>query len=221
MVTFSEAVRRSGRLALCAVLAVNESVNALISPIAGDSLGLYPLTSGLRRQLCSDDPGNDPVFTPEFAGGQCETNYSVTWGSYSRYIGGCGTETAGGNTVGGINGPIRGIAFQNPNPGATLCPGSPGQIQGVIQRDGSFVGLVGGTGQGLVSRVPLTFTRQDEQPDDCGDLAPPLGPPGNVSFGDEITYNIDESTEITNNINFTFCAYLCCFRWQLAYTREI
>jgi len=80
MPTFSEAVQESGRLALCALFAGNEAVNALLSPLTGDSLGLYPLTSGLRRKLCSDDPGNDPIYEAPFTGGQCEgTLYQIEW----------------------------------------------------------------------------------------------------------------------------------------------
>lgn len=204
MVTFSEAVQRSGRLALCALFATNEAVNALISPIAGDSLGLYPLTRGLRRQLCSDDPDNDPVYEPPFEGGQCP---DVVYRPFVTTV-----NPSTGAVIGEFDrppgvGPWR-IVPTGSNPCADPCtfPGDTCFDQALQSGDGSTTTTLAAGCAQFRSWQSIRFevVSGTEPPGGCGDPPPPLGPPGPVEFGDDITYNIDDSTDITVPINFVF-----------------
>lgn len=197
MPTFSEAVQESGRLALCALFAGNEAVNALLSPIAGDSFGLYPLTSGLRRKNCSDDPANDPQIELPFAGGQCpDTVYLITW------------------TVNNVGVP----PFQNQSDrigpltlSRALEPGDTNAGCDAGQPFNRYTMLSSGTPLGLGSGCGTTVTNIQvsplfDGPNNCGDPPPPpLGEPGDVVYeAPDITYNIDGDTTITVPIAFTF-----------------
>lgn len=197
MVSFSEAVQESGRLALCSLFAGNEAVNALISPIAGDSLGLYPLTSGLRRKLCSDDPANDPEYEPPFEGGQCAgTTYQINW---TQIRPGLPDFPDSNQRVG----PLTLSRALDPGDTSVGCaPGTTFQRYTMLS-GGSPLGLTSGCG---VSIADLTVSPLFGGSDACGDPPPPPpGPPADVVYeGDDITYNIDESTEITVPISFVF-----------------
>lgn len=197
MVSFSEAVQESGRLALCALFAGNEAVNALISPIAGDSLGLYPLTSGLRRKLCSDDPANDPQYEPPFTGGQCPgTTYDINWTIVRP---GLADVPSNAQRLG----PLTLSRALEPGDSSVGCPEGQTFERYTLLTGGSALGLNSGCG---VSISGLTATPLFGGPDNCGDPPPPPpGPPADVVYeGDDITYNIDESTEITVPISFVF-----------------
>jgi len=204
MVSFSEAVQESGRLALCALFAGNEAVNALLSPLTGDSLGLYPLTSGLRRKLCSDDPGNDPVYEPLFEGGQCPTLYNVGI-SYTFVSGFCGNDIPATEVFqNSVQGPISVVTNNSttPDPGG-ICDGYSYTTIQLLNASGSVVAQ---RGSGLGIRLNgITPVRSDAGVDNCGDPPPPPGVPGPITYeGDDITYNIDESTDITVPISFVF-----------------
>ncbi len=197
MPTFNEAVKESGRLSLCALFAANEAVNALLSPIAGDSGGLYPLTSGLRRQLCSDDPANDPTPDVPFPGGQCPGT------KYGAFMTGQVPPNAPVNFEAIMFGPVLYNAALPPVPEVTGC------------NEGSSwkrFSLTGGPGSDTVTWTGCDATFQvtalnplNGGANNCGDPSPtPPGPPGNIDYGDDITYNIDDSTQITVPINFTF-----------------
>jgi hypothetical protein len=200
MTTFSEAVRASTRAALCALSAANESANALLSPLIGDPLGFYDLTSGLRRQLCSDDPDNDPEPPSErVIGGQCPgVLYNVT---FTR-----------NNTTTGV--PVTTVFNNEPGP-ITLTRNTPPDppctvfFNGWVLRDGNGnqISATGNCSTNFPSNPTVTAVRSDGNPDTCGDQPFPVGPPQNVEYGDEITYNIDESTEITIPIDFTFSPF--------------
>lgn len=204
MPTFSEAVQESGRLALCALFAGNEAVNALLSPLTGDSLGLYPLTSGLRRKLCSDDPANDPVYVPPFEGGQCDAPYLVDFD----------IKAEDGGVIGGgpvlTNGPIAGVRsvpLNNATPPLnSLEVGSHGSLNFVGTCDTTSntgfqwrqVSTVIGGSIELLSVTPCGAN-------DCGDPPPPPAEPGPITTNPpDITYNIDGDTTITVPISFTF-----------------
>lgn len=197
MVSFGEAVGEATRLALCSVFAGNEAVNALLSPIAGDAAGFYPAASALRRRLCSDDPTNDPEFEPPFTGGQCPgTTYQITCTTTVYANGTCAPTVNPFSTT--ALGPIRGPFTDSvsPPPGGPLCAGTSGTR--VFLRVGagqSVLTLAGASFGASVSGLSVTPITG---PDNCGDILPDIGPPGNVPYtGPDITYNIDESTEIT------------------------
>jgi len=204
MITFAEGVAQATRGTLCAVMAVNDNINRLFAKIGADPFGFYPAMSGLRRQLCSDDPDNDPIYVPEFTGGQCVgVNYNVTILRENYPFSDCST-LGPVSTTNTYLGPIRGLVTRTENPSGPLC--TPGG-NAVYLRYGSNPiqeSPVAGAGYGATASI-TSVVRADALPDDCGDPPPVIGPPGDVIVeGDNITYNIDESTEITVPISFVF-----------------
>jgi len=197
MPTFSEAVEESGRLALCALFATNEAVNALVSPILGDSGGLYPLTSGLRRKLCSDDPANDPQPEVPFTGGQCAgTIYQIEW-----TINDPGNPP--NNQINDRPGPLSLSRALNPDDTSEGCPEGLSFNRYTMLSGGTPLGLGSGCG---VTVTNIVITPLFGGPDNCGDPDPePPGPPGDITYeGPDITYNIDGDTTITVPISFIF-----------------
>lgn len=197
MPTFGEAIKESTRLALCAVFAANESVNALLSPVFGDSLGLYPASSGLRRKLCSDDPANDPMYVPEFTGGQCpnvlyRVDYEFRNGS-NPFVPAVLFER-GPLSISNALG--SGDADAQCQPGATFTRKTLVGFNGVTR--------VLSSGCNTDSRV-VAVGPQGGGPNNCGDPPPPPGPPpGPVEFPTDITYNIDGDTTINVPVNLIF-----------------
>lgn len=197
---------------LCAVLGANETAAKLLTSVTGDPLGVANLAGGLRRKLCSDDPDNDPKYDPEFTGGQCPIRYNVT-GTYTSNQtdgGGCG-ETR--NWVSsGVFGPITGVSKDPGVQQGWKVYGGQSPQNCVDQQNGKQLVDVADCGPSVsnftyraskptISSVTPLFG----EPDNCGDPPPPpLPPPTNVDYGDDITYNIDDSTEITVPVSFTF-----------------
>jgi len=204
MITFAEGVAQAARGTLCALMAANDNVNRLFANIGADPFGFYPAMSGLRRQLCSDDPNNDPSYEPPFEGGQCNDVYVIQ--VQTTRVAPNPPETFSVRARGPIGG-VRVVPITPPAWAVQL--NSRGQSVGsttcgtVLEQSQAWRNLVAGTAYteqsaSIVSITPCGL-------DDCGDIAPVIGPPGDVIVeGDDITYNIDESTEITVPISFVF-----------------
>src|SRR3990172_2298184 len=105
MGTFSEEVANAVRGALCATLAASDGATALVNRLSGVDSDFLNVARPLRRQLCSDDPANDPTYTPPFEGGQCNSN----GGGYLVVVEVTDCADSTTNITRRCRGPIRGI----------------------------------------------------------------------------------------------------------------
>jgi len=204
MVTFNEAVESSARSGLCFLLGQFDEAAKFLVRVVGTSAGVAPVASGIRRKLCSDDPANDPVYEPPFSGGQCPVDYNATW---EQRTFNSGTMTYNWTPRSATGGDRRGpMGITDPSLGGGCSPGTQEARETIVPAVGaSFLVGFGGCSDVKPSYRNLVFTRQDGLPDDCGDIPPVLPEPGPIIYeGDDITYNIDESTDITVPISFVF-----------------
>ncbi len=147
------------------------------------------------RRLIGCPPAGDPQPPPpDFTGGQCPgVNYLATASGTNAQGNSVSAVRIGPGPVGGMCfGPLNqfgntpvGITFAD---GCTFAGGGAGNTQPQRQNTWSVTG---------VSRV-------DGQPDDCGDPQPTYPPPINFNTNIDVTYNIDDGTEVTVNIPFVF-----------------
>lgn len=179
------------------MLAVDEAAVKLLSRVTGSPIGAFPLAAGLRRQLCSDDPANDPVYEPPFEGGQCVEKYIV------EYTLGSGGPSPSTGTLLAI-GPIEGLIEE---------PQSSGSVRVFLRANSGVV--FGGqcfnilAPSGMQNTLLGTYTPSGGSTskiegvtpcgaDNCGDPPPVPIPPGPVPIPPtDITYNIDGDTNIT------------------------
>lgn len=197
MPTFQESVNGALRGGLCAVLGANETAAKVLTSVSGDPLGVVPLASGLRRQLCSDDPDNDPTYEPPFNGGQCPgVTYIVTL--RTRNVDSPTPQWRNPVQL-AVTGPIaiKPISESgfNCNDPARPFEGNAGIYNGA----GDLVAnLAGGCFDVPNGYEILSIDRADGQPDNCGDPPPPPVDPEPVPGPPtDITYNIDGDTNIT------------------------
>jgi len=204
MVSFSNALTDFMRSNLCTALGVLGPAVTLgqkLSPI-----GFPPVNvpNALSMLLCDEPPNRLPPPEPPFTGGQCVgRNYTVTIRSEVYPFSDCST-FGPSNSVIGFAGPIRGLVTRTENPSGDLC--TPGGNAIYLQHgpNTNSETLVAAGGYGATASI-LSVVPEDGLPDECGDPPPILPPPGDVyEFGDDITYNIDESTEITVPVTAIF-----------------
>lgn len=141
--------------------------------------------------FCNTPPVPPP--DPPFQGGQCDTAYTVMV-TYTRIRPGFPSAPRSG-TLSGL-GPISSIFIvEEPNESGNVFVGVRGIFADGERTVGGFEG-VGASGQNLQS----TVTRDDGQPDDCGDPGPQIPPvPPNVTDGipTPITF-VDEGGDTVN-----------------------
>lgn len=211
MVDFAESVKGALKGGLCAVLGADEAAVKLLSRLTGSPIGAYPLASGLRRQLCSDDPGNDPVFVPSPATGQCPVVYRAIFNATGA-SGACNPIEFGTNNVGVGVGPISIREFHDTALSAGfggLCPGYSNNVIYYTNASGEFT-LVG-QARGIKLNS-LSLVREDGGPDNCGTTEPPVIPPGPVPITPtNITYDIDVNTQITVPLTAVFAPVFLSF----------
>lgn len=158
------------------------------------------------RRLIGCPPAGDPEEPdPPFTGGQCSgVLYRVSVAGPSTPPGGSGA------SIRNVVGPVGGMCF----PAA-----SGGNVRiGVVGADGC---VTTGGGQGLT--VPsvqgqweiVNVERLDGNPDNCGSPPPIYPPPININTDIDITYEIDDGTEVTVNIPFTFAPITANFDGSL------
>lgn len=207
MVTFNEAVNGAVQNTLCALLIANDNVNALLSNITRIPQAAYPTAAGLRRQLCSDDPDNDPSYIPPFTGGQCSIGYFVN-GQVTNYASDGSIDSQGPFQL-AVNGPVGGLSFGSTGCGPIVGPLAP-EAQGfcAFLTAGGFTQLAVGNGNGGVKASITSVVPQAAVPDNCGDPPPPPPNPRPVTPPPvDITYNIDGDTNITIPVGFVFSPF--------------
>jgi len=187
VITFAEGAANAFRGATCALLAGSDSAYRLFGGALLDPGNAGNVAAALRRQICNGDPDDDPgTPDPPFTGGQCPKLYQL---NFTLLRTNDGATNGGSDTALGPIGPL----YENRSFGGTA------KGTGVFVSDGSG---------GRVERNFLSFSDPDRWSitsfnvvpitgaDDCGD--PPIDiEPGPQTQPVSITYNVDESTEVT------------------------
>lgn len=185
MVSALEAVTGYYRGAVCSVLSNADDAARFMGRVAVGPNAIGNAIAALRRTVCSGDPDDDPVFEPPFTGGQCPVNYILRVNRSFNPVPAVANPPV-------RMGPITGFTAVETGPGPS---GSTFVLVTFTTASGSST-LTLTTPNGA-SDVSFGAVRQDGNPDNCGDPPPVLPPPSNINYGDNITYNVDESTEIT------------------------
>jgi len=187
MTTFAEATATAIRSATCALLIGSDTGYRLFGGSLLDPGNAGNVAAALRRQICDGDPDDDPgPPTTEYSGGQCAGNYRVDFTA---------VRSDSATTSGFINllGPL-GATFTNRPDGVG------NNTFGMFAQDGS-----GNSTPQAFFTYPLTdswtltitaVTPFPGVPNDCGD-PPPIAQPEPQEQPIEVTYNVDDSTEVT------------------------
>jgi hypothetical protein len=138
---------------------------------------------------------------PEFTGGQCAINYTVTIGIEEYPFDDCSTFGEGISSNGYL-GPIRGLRFGVVSPSGTLC--TPGRNRVWLQHGApGNETLIGGAGYGVKARL-ISIVPEAGLPDNCGNPAPTYQPPATVTpdtpVPPGITVNLPGIGPVTVNI---------------------
>jgi hypothetical protein len=204
MVSAIDAISQALRAGACSVLSGAEQGAQYVSNVYGTSFGAYNGAAGLRRQICSDNPANDDTYEPPFMGGQCDQAYVVF---LQRIMADGSTPFSPFGRL--TRGPILGTRR------VPLDGGSPPNYSLQINTNGSLqaqstCGAISASGQawrpigsGVGQDIKITSITPCGS-DDCGNIPPVVAPPQNFNYDVDITYNIDDSTEITVPLSVIF-----------------
>lgn len=204
MVSFPEAVTKAMRDNFCSAMGVLGDAITLGSKLTVVGPDFLNLPNALGALVCDLPPDNLEPPPPEFTGGQCVGKAYNVVVTGQRYANNCVPANGNVSALGAI-GPIstrRGVNTTNLAALGGLCPGVSINFLEVLNGSGQVVstfGQVRGVTVSSVNVTPVTGL------DNCGNIPPVYPPPGNTyNFGDDITYNVDDSTQITVPITGIF-----------------
>lgn len=215
MVSFSNAITDFMRNNLCAALGVLGPAVTLAQDLSPIDFPPVNVPNALSMLLCDQPPDRLPPPDPPFTGGQCNEKYIVDYTLDSANP---------GSTSGTLLtlGPIRGLRQETQSNGSVrvfiqsnsnvvfsgLCFNF---VSGNSPQE-TFIGSFTPTGGSMATINSVTPCGAD----DCGDPDPVYPPPDvTYEFGDDITYNIDESTEITIPVTAVFAPIFLDFDGSL------
>jgi len=201
---FDQAVADFLQSGLCVVLGANEGLANLLAPITTGIGGQTQanIARALRSRACGADPAT-PI-TPPFSGGQCPISYRVFF-DVVDFDPSCTPNPPSDLSI-VRNGPIGGLSIDDTGANPTIrCPSAQGN-RVLLQHAGGPSVVFGPNARGVQSAVITSVVPEPSAPDNCGD--PPTYNRGAVrcdpTEAPDITYNIDDSTEITVPISFVF-----------------
>jgi len=219
MVSFLEGVRRANKALHCFWLGAGGNILGGLANISVGNPEFILNTSKALRRLAGCDPAADPVIPPPpFTGGQCSAVYTVTYTTEARTStsSNCGNffnpqPRTGMIPSGPVFGPIGALS-------QVITPISSSGIrdsrQSIEVMTGSGlrrINLGGDAFRDFDSSCGPSYkvsgfsvSRVDGLPDDCGDLPPVFPPPAPINIDIDVTYNIDDGTEITVTIPFIY-----------------
>jgi len=219
MASLKDGINNALKSLTCALLSGANNILGGVAEIFGDDPTVIENTTKALRRLGGCDPTGDPAPPPPpFVGGQCAVLYNVSYTTEERdsTIFTCNafsnpttvTALIGGSPVlGPIGEPIEVLA-------AGGAGGSTDSNQEFRLSTGSGQRLLslGGAGNrsylgscGPSYRITnFGVSRVDGLPDDCGSVSPVFPPATFIDVDVDVTYNIDDGTELTVNIPFIF-----------------
>jgi len=185
MVSFLEGVGNANKAINCFLLGAGGNILGAVASLPGGSPEFIQNTTKALRRLAGCDPADDPVIPPPpFTGGQCPgVAYTVSF-----------QNNANGSPIGPPatrvgTGPFGGGALDGPGRGGLI-----------------FAGVFEPTLVGTGAEAPtiLSVVRTDGEPDTCGDIPPVFPPVTPIDIDIDVTYNIDDGTEVTVTIPFIY-----------------
>lgn len=195
MVSFIEGVRESLRTIQCPLLSANEYIVGSVGRFAGPLRERAFDGINATRRLLGCPESNDPEPPPPpFTGGQCDFAYIVQYqirNDQDQLIGNFSRE---------VWGPVGGVTFSG-NEVFILCHGLTPAARLSTQQP-ILVSTVPG-GDGLTATL-TGISVSGGGPDNCGDPPPIFPPPTNFNINVDVTYNIDDGTEVTVTVPFVF-----------------
>jgi len=219
MVSFLEGVANANKAINCFLLGTGGNILGGIARFPGGSPEFIENTTKALRRLAGCDPADDPVLPPPpFTGGQCDVLYNISSTTENRSsstfqcsaFANLNTRTSlipSGAVLGPIGAPTEVIVPNSQFP-------SSDSLQSFEVMTGSglrFINLGGSTESFHLSScgpayrlLNFSVTRADGLPDDCGDLPPVFPPATFIDVDVDVTYNIDDGTEITVTIPFIY-----------------
>jgi len=215
MPTFVEAMTGFMKDNFCAALGVLGDAITLGSQITVGPIGAVNVPNALSALVCDEPPDRLPPIDPPFEGGQCDGvcyQVSVTNGEGSNEtfqtrgpIGGVRTVTIPGG------GQLEVFSRSSVNfPDSTTCFA----LSGAGWR-GTGIGGTSWNADRTATITSIAVTGGGD-PQACGDPPAVVPPPGDTyEFGDDVTYNIDDSTEITVPVTAIFSPIFVSFDGSL------
>lgn len=213
--TFGEAVGSAVKGAVCSFLSADDRLNNWLADKTGGLYGNPGFTGGLRQALCSNPNPVNPDANLPFTGGQCPgVNYRLTitrTGQRRR----CSNDSL----VADINATndqflVGPVSLQSTDTEFNACGG---EKQSLLRKTwGGFTsgGSPATTASSLSSlageyldspQISVVITRQDGQPDTCGNPPPQFDPPDNPDGSWNIgPINVEYTDNSGNTVNQNF-----------------
>jgi len=219
MASLKDGINKALKSLTCALLSGANNILGGVAEIFGDDPTVIENTTKALRRLGGCDPTGDPAPPPPpFAGGQCAVLYNVSYTTENRAssVFGCTPFDGATNTTTLIGGsPVLGPIGA---PMEVLAPGGAGSSTDSNQEfrlatgSGPRLLSLGGAGNraffsgcgGSYRITNFAVSRVDGLPDDCGSVPPVFPPAGPINIDVDVTYNIDDGTEVNVTIPFIF-----------------
>lgn len=195
---FVESVGDAIKAALCTNLRLGDNANEFFNELS--PIDLPNFSKYWRPKLCDDDPAQVIPPAPPFLGGQCVgVAYRVVVRTNTAL--GSTSNSTGRNVIGPISG-----AFARDIPGGSelVVSANPDKAIAISSAPASQV---------FLNPTIIQITREDNQPDTCGNPDPiiPPWPPGGKTFNISPTYIDNEGDTVNLSGNFTLFAPIGIF----------
>jgi len=198
VVSFLDGVRNANKAINCFLLGAGGNILGAVASLPGGSPEFIENTTKALRRLSGCDPADDPVLPPSTPiAGQCPgVLYSFTAQGLDR---GNVVVTQNPSCASGRRGPI-GIRSESTSGGAGIAWFSTWFTAAGLPSEAS---IISGNAANITAQL-INIVRCDGLPDDCGSVPPVFPPPTPIDIDIDVTYNIDDGTEVTVNIPFIY-----------------
>lgn len=204
MVSFLEGVKNANKAINCFLLGAGGNILGGIASLPGGSPEFVENTTKALRRLAGCDPDDDPPLPPgAFTGGQCAVPYRIIVAVRNGATG--EPDPNSPFNVGTRTGPLE---LTNNTPAPTFCVapnmGWPSREIRPVSGLQTPIQLVNAACSNFDRFVGVTLERVDGLPDDCGGPSPIFPPATPTNIDIDVTYNIDDGTEVTVTIPFIY-----------------
>ena len=192
MVSFLEGVRNANKAINCFLLSAGGNILGAVASLPGGSPEFIENTTKALRRLAGCDPADDPPLPTPFTGGQCAVQYEFFYD----------VEDNGGVVQTGLSkvrgGPLNvNVVDSQANQSRNIF-----LIHSLSQPPGESLVSSGLSNEAKLTNVSVV--RLDGMPDICGNPPPVFPPATPINIDIDVTYNIDDGTEVTVTIPFIY-----------------